>query len=73
MKIRVEQLPRELKNTVIKTGGVPTYYEELDECFQATFYHHELVTYGDRVLIADDLTGLKLSISDTDFYTIELI
>ena len=73
MKIRIEQLPKELKNDVIKIGGVPTYYEELDECFQANFFHHGLKTYGDHVVITDELTGYKLRFSRIDFYMIELI
>ena len=72
MKIRIEQLPKELKNDVIKIGGVPTYYEELDECFQATFFHHELETHGDHVIVTDELTGYSMIIKRCDFYTIEL-
>jgi hypothetical protein len=73
MNIRIEAIPKELKSDVIKIGGVVNYYEELDECIMATFFHHELKTHGDHVVITDDLTGGKFRIAKSDFHTIEVI
>ena len=73
MNIRIEEVPKELKNEVVRIGGICDYYPELDECFLASFMHHELETQGDHVIITDDLTGNKLIIKRCDFYTIELI
>lgn len=73
MKITVEELPAEMKNDVIRIGGCVNYYDELDGCILATFYHHELETHGVHVIIMDDLTGYELIIARHDFFTIELI
>lgn len=73
MKIKVEALPKELKNEVVWIGGICNYYPGLDDCLLATFMHHELETYGDNVKIIDDLTGRVLDIKSTDFFTIEIM
>lgn len=73
MKITIEELPAKMKNDVIRIGGTVSYYQELDECFIATFEHHELESHGDHVIVTDELTGYELIIERSDFYTIELI
>lgn len=72
MGIRVEQLPWELKNEVVRIGGECEYYEELDDCFAANFYHHELETQGAVVIVTDDLTGYSSIFKRIDYYQIIL-
>lgn len=73
MKITIEELPAEMKNDVVRIGGAVSYYHELDDCFMATFEHHELESHGDHVIVTDELTGYLLIIKRCDFYTIEPI
>lgn len=73
MNIEIEQLPKDYRNDVIRLGGVPTYYEELDECFMATFDHHTIHIEGDCAVIIDDLTGDSIVFERSDFYSIEIM
>lgn len=73
MNIRIELLSMKMEHDVIRIGGVPTYYDDLHENFQATFFHHELTTRGDWVTVLDNLTGEKIIFNRNDFYMIELI
>lgn len=73
MNIKIERLPKDYRNDVIRLGGVPTYYEELDECFMATFDHHTIHIEGDCAVIIDDLTGDSIVFERSVFYTIEIM
>lgn len=73
MDIIVYMLPMEMKDLVVRIGGVVSYYDELNEVFDATFIHHEIKTKSNQVIITDDLTSKYIAIDKVDFYTIKIL
>lgn len=75
MRIRFEEVAKELKESFVRIGGTVENYncKEMGEVIKVYLEHHSLITSGDSAIIIDDLTGKKFIVDKEDFYTILIL